>query len=489
MKLKLENYRLFLDSNWFEIAPLTLLVGRNSSGKSSILSSLLLLKQSVEQEALGWAITPLTLAGSYCDLGNYRDVVYQHKESEDISFSFCVSFAELRALQNVGGNPFVDFSAPRPDVRLPYGYYFAERRSKLLPVKGDVEVRFTFSVDRKFGPGLSRLEIKVAHLVSATFVRTTLGERRQHWRTYTTTLPSRSIALRPRPRSFFPDVVPRERPKAPLEPSQKRRVEQFVVASQLFFRYLQTSLVRSDFVGPFRTPPERRYAFAGFGASKGSPSGEQAVDFLITETMLGRRGSRSLHAAVSFWLKHLKLAGSLQVKDIAKRLNLFELDIAGAGRGTKANLADVGFGISQILPVLVQGLLMREGGLYLVQQPEIHLHPDAQAGLADFFIFLASHGINTVVETHSEYLLLRIRRRLAEGVQPVTMPSVKKGEFRAIDTRHVSVLYSSSQRGKTTVQQLLLDKSFQFRDLPKGFMNQALEDRLGILEALKKRHA
>ena len=58
---------------------------------------------------------------------------------------------------------------------------------------------------------------------------------------------------------------------------------------------------------------------------------------------------------------------------------------------------------------------MREGGFYLVQQPEIHLHPDAQAGLADFFIFLASHGINTVVENYSEYLLLRIRRRLAEG--------------------------------------------------------------------------
>ena len=63
-----------------------------------------------------------------------------------------------------------------------------------------------------------------------------------------------------------------------------------------------------------------------------------------------------------FWIDHLKLAESLHIKDIAKRLNLFQVNIAR--RGTKANLADVGFGVSQILPVLVQGLLMRKGRLY-----------------------------------------------------------------------------------------------------------------------------
>jgi len=130
-----------------------------------------------------------------------------------------------------------------------------------------------------------------------------------------------------------------------------------------------------------------------------------------------------LHSALSFWIRHLKLADSLYVKDIAKRLNLFEVDITGAGRGTTANLADVGFGVSQVLPVLIQGLLTRSGGIYLVQQPEIHLHPDAQAGLADFFIYLASYGVITVVETHSEYLLLRLRRRLAEGTRPLAAGS------------------------------------------------------------------
>jgi predicted ATPase len=193
---------------------------------------------------------------------------------------------------------------------------------------------------------------------------------------------------------------------------------------------------------------------------------------------------------VSFWIKHLQLAQSLDVRDLAKRLNLFEVDIKGARQGTKANLIDVGFGISQVLPVLVQGLLMRRGGIYLVQQPEIHLHPDAQAGLADFFIFLASQGVITVVETHSEYLLLRLRRRLAEGVK--TIPDgllFGREEAAPLKVDDVAVLLTGSDRKEAGVRQLEIGDSFQFENLPGGFMSQALDDRVALLKAVGKRGA
>jgi hypothetical protein len=247
-------------------------------------------------------------------------------------------------------------------------------------------------------------------------------------------------------------------------------------------------MLRSELIGPFRTPPERRYAFGGFNASRGGPSGDQAVDLLITEALLKPHSSRTLHTALSFWIKHLKLAESLDVKDIAKRLNLFELDVTGAGHGTTANLADVGFGVSQVLPVLVQGLLVRPGGIYLVQQPEIHLHPDAQAGLADFFIYLASYGVITVVETHSEYLLLRLRRRLAEGCPPIAtgLPNEREG-VSPLTKDDISVLFTGLEEKETVVRQLEIGDSFQFDNLPSGFMSQALEDRVALLGALGKR--
>jgi len=269
-----------------------------------------------------------------------------------------------------------------------------------------------------------------------------------------------------------------------------------MTAIRLFWSFLQQGLIRSQTVGPFRTPPERRYAFGGFGASRGGPGGEQAIDLLITETLLPHGARiRSLHSALSFWIKHLKLADSLDVRDIAKRLNLFQVKVTGAGRspsvrGATANLADVGFGVSQVLPVLVQGLLMRPGGVYLVQQPEIHLHPDAQAGLADFFIYLASYGVITIVETHSEYLLLRIRRRLAEGAPPILMGlPTEIPDIQPLRPNDVSVLFTGLEGNKAAVKQLYIGNAFQFENLPPGFMSQALDDRLALLNAVTNKNA
>jgi predicted ATPase len=488
LRLRLENFRLFRDSGEFPIAPLTCLVGRNSSGKSSILSAILLLKQSIEQPAMGWGVTPLVLSGPYCDLGDYSDAVNNHRQTSQISFLISMDISQVSERGEDSSN-LVDLAIPQPRVASQASYYFPHRESDLSATKGEISIHLTFSVDRPYGPSLSRVELKVGDIEART-VRTIRGERRQHWRTYTTGIPQRAIIFRTAGRGFFPLIRIRENSSPKLEASEKKNVTRFVSAATLFFRKLQRVFALSDVLGPFRTPPERRYVFGGFGASRRGTSGEQAVDLLISEAMLRSKGSRSLHAALGFWIKHLKLATSLSVRDIAKRLNLFELDLRGAGAQAKANLADVGFGVSQVLPVLVQGLLMRRGGIYLVQQPELHLHPDAQAGLADFFIYLASQGIYTVVETHSEHILLRVRRRLAEGANPIGPMGINaKGRtVRPIRTGDVAVLYTGSEGRDVVVRQLDIGESFQFENLPDGFMTQALDDRIALLRALEKKN-
>lgn len=488
VKMKLENFRLFQNSGWFKLAPLTCLVGRNSSGKSSVLSAILLLKQSIEREAMGSALMPLALAGPYCDLGNYSDVVHNHDESSEISLSLSLSLADLAATTSTKATPFVNLALPRAPLMYRAGIYYSPFSDTRLPREGTVEARLTFTADEPFGPSLSRLEIEVSDIGQASFVRTTSGELRPHWRVYTTTLPPRVFRLFPR--GFFPTIDIRESSYAKSSPRAKRRIRVFSAASQLLFRFLFQALSRSDFIGPFRTPPERRYPFGGFSATRGAPTGEQAVNLLITEALLNPNSPRQLHDVLSFWLNHLKLAESLDVKDIAKRLNLFEVDVTGAGRGTRANLVDVGFGVSQVLPVIIQGLLMRQGGIYLVQQPEIHLHPDAQAGLADFFIYLATYGVITIVETHSEYLLLRLRRRLAEGARPISAGlRVERDEFPPLTKGNVAVLFTDSDRQEAGVRELEIGPSFQFENLPPGFMSQALDDRVALLSAVGKRDA
>ena len=85
--------------------------------------------------------------------------------------------------------------------------------------------------------------------------------------------------------------------------------------------------------------------------------------------------------------------------------------------GGRRNLADVGYGVSQVLPVVVECLLMPDNGVLALQQPEVHLHPKAQAELGSFFArFAAARPKATVlVETHSDYLLDRVRKEIADG--------------------------------------------------------------------------
>ena len=76
-------------------------------------------------------------------------------------------------------------------------------------------------------------------------------------------------------------------------------------------------------------------------------------------------------------------------------------------------IADVGFGVSQLLPILVIGLRSGRASLLILEQPEIHLHPRLQANLADFLLTLAASGRRIIVETHSDHFINRLRRRIA----------------------------------------------------------------------------
>jgi hypothetical protein len=358
-----------------------------------------------------------------------------------------------------------------------------------LPVTHSVTVELSFVTDAPFGPSLSKLRFDVEGIGSANFLRTTGHERRQHWRTYTHDLPSKSVFIRDGRNRFFPIIDRRPNAYARCPSRTKQRINKFLSATGLTLQYLQRLLTCSEMIGPFRTPPERRYAFGGFTSNRSGPSGEQAIDLLITEKLL-KTSKHPLQSAVSFWLQHLKLADDVSVKDLAKNINLFQLNLEGVGRSPIENVADVGYGISQVLPVIVQGLLTRPGGVYMIQQPELHLHPDAQAALADFFLYLSLCGIRVVVETHSEYLLIRLRRRLAEGKLNIgrSLPGLKETSL-SLSKDNVAILQTENkgQQIGSKVTELVLGNSFQFENLPKGFMSQAIEDRMALLKALGKK--
>jgi predicted ATPase len=181
----------------------------------------------------------------------------------------------------------------------------------------------------------------------------------------------------------------------------------------------------------------------------------------------------TLQDAANAWLAELGAATSIEVLD-AGRLG-YDVRVAQPGLASTVDLTAVGVGVSQVVPVVLACLLSEPGGVVLLEQPELHLHPAMQQRLADFFLALANSGRQLIVETHSEYLITRLRLRVAED-----------------RTNHVADLLgfiNASKNGpRTEFKQVTVNRYGSFEEWPEGFFDQAAEDSQALLlEGLKKK--
>jgi predicted ATPase len=169
------------------------------------------------------------------------------------------------------------------------------------------------------------------------------------------------------------------------------------------------------------------------------------------------------------WLEFLEAATTIETRDKG-RLG-FELVVTQPGLSHGVDLTYVGVGVSQVVPVILTCLLSRPGSVVLLEQPELHLHPAMQQRLGDFLLALARTGRQLVVETHSEYLVTRLRRRIAED----------PGDDTA---RMISIFnVSKDTNGRTHCSNIGVDRSGSFERWPEGFFDQASGDAERLLAA------
>jgi len=218
-------------------------------------------------------------------------------------------------------------------------------------------------------------------------------------------------------------------------------------------------------IAPIRTKPGRRY---DEDTEAFSPEGRH-IPFLLARILGGSSDPKSK----ANLLKGLKSFGeeSGLFKDIDIR-NLgdqpgdpFQVMITVGGR--PASLLDVGYGVSQALPVVVQSILAAEGDLLLLQQPEVHLHPKAQAALGSFFVDLVGNaGKSFVVETHSDYIVDRIRMEIADGKLP---------------SEAFLILYLKRRGTETTVYPITVDSLGNLLGVPRTYREFFLREEVNLL--------
>ncbi|MCI0512439.1 DUF3696 domain-containing protein [candidate division KSB1 bacterium] len=439
-ELDITNFKSWQTIRNMKLAPITGLFGANSSGKTSILQLLLMLKQTVNSSDRA---QPLTFGDETTpvNLGTFKDIIFGHTLPGQLSWNLKWKLpAELRINDpadpgailfkgdEVAFSAEIDAEMERLNVRK-MAYQFGNDQFSMSK-KGTVGNKYNLKHDGS--------EFK--------FIRTQA-------RAWDLPAPVKCYG--------FPDQV-----KAYFQNAG------FLADFQLAFEELFDRLY---YLGPLREFPKRQYTWGGAEPADVGQRGERVVDALMAARQKGKiismgRGSpkRSIEEHVAFWLKELGLVYDFTVESISKESNLYRVLVQKSRTSAKVLITDIGFGVSQILPALVLCFYVPEGSTILLEQPEIHLHPSVQAGLADVFIdAVKRRNVQIIFESHSEHLLRRLQRRIAEEQFPPDS---------------TSLYFCEMQAGQSNLARLELDLFGNIVNWPADFFG----DEFGELAAMTR---
>lgn len=434
--MKLVNFKCHEETPEIEFAPITLLVGPNSSGKTALLDPLLILKQTLAPATS--SVGPIVLNGSYVSLGGFSDVVYNHEPSRTLGIT-------------------IQLRLPVKNLRVPSA--IKERIMKEVNLN---EIKVNYSVQIAFSEKQQRMFLSKLQIFSEIF--------KFDYDPIEKTLKTEIFGFKRKPKE-----IPTERNLRDLTSMipiwtrssllQKRKETSEMDSWQIYLltRKIIESMVASieglEYIGPMRESPSRYYYASGEKVSDVGISGEDFFQVLHQDMVLGG----DLMEQLDKWLKILGVAEGAELKPIDP--NLFSLEILSPYTKTHVNIIGTGFGVSQIVPVIVQSHLMSRNSTLVLEQPEIHLHPKAQATLADLLIELANKGRMFIVETHSEHIVLRLQRRVAE---------------KKIKSDEVKIYYFDPSETGVTIRSIEIDSKGQLLDFPQGFMEEGLNEAYRI---------
>jgi predicted ATPase len=396
-RLKLGNFKSWATTGDLVLKPITGFFGANSSGKTSILQALLLLKQTADSADRG-LVLQFGEKNSLVNLGDFRSVIHRHADENELRLALDWRVAKPLTVKNVKGSN--------------------------EPVVQDDQLGFTTVVRDENGSAGKSIRLTVPEL-RYRVGKVTFGMRkradRNEYKLFSEGADADFQFVRT-PGRAWPLPSPA---KCYGFPDQVRAYYQNAGFLSDLELALEERLRSIYYLGPLRAYPERTYTWAGTQPSDMGQAGEQAVHAILSSRDRGEKISRgrgrgrgpvSLEQYVAEWLKKLGLIAEFKVEAVKEGSQIFQVKVKKTTGSSEALLTDVGFGVSQILPVIVLCFYVPEGSTVILEQPEIHLHPAVQARLADVLIdAYRKRHVQIIVESHSEHLLRRLQRRIAEN--------------------------------------------------------------------------
>ncbi len=426
------------------LAPLTVIFGTNSAGKSSLGHLLLALKQTAlatdRKRALHLGDT-----NTLIDLGTFKDCLYGHDLSAGLEFNLAWNLPKALTFRDLHGR------------RDPYSGDALSLNASLRASKKEQPEMQGFTYELRNG-GESVLSVN--HSLNG-------GGR---WK------------LSSDKYNFVPSVG---RQWDLTEPEKFYRVSETSLSRYQnagfltqFALAMERMLAGISYLGPLRNHPQRTYQWSGDTPEDVGQKGEFAVPAILAardrERKLNRGKRRKTQFFAEFiaeWLTEMGVIHSFSVTPVAAGRKEFEVLIKTQAWSPEVKITDVGFGVSQVLPALVQAFYCPPDSTVWMEQPEIHLHPQVQSVLADVFISAvqsyeneAARNIQLIVESHSEHFLTRLQRRIAEE-------KIKPSE--------VAIYFCRNTEDGAVLESLNLNLFGEIENWPKDFFG----DQMGDLSA------
>ena len=536
--LQLENFKAFGKRTHIELAPITLIFGENSAGKSSILQALNLLKQTRENRDSGALLLP-RIEGGIVELGGFKELIFDHELERKLSIRLDFEVernnryglkrkkdakAETTGYEVVFSRPSLDREVQLEKIVL-HSSTTAEPIAEFQPVDvNDPDVNKVIKDSRLMWRSYQAprpANMRAAKCVSIT-------KNPEIWQEYFDRIKRRSEQMIQELKQLKSDIENSDGQRSlfkELEEDGQNRIDEAIEFYSADFQLeqfidrmlsveLETIIGLDGFIplptrqrgqdglaeletarrygptrlrmremsldinnyaayqgrqldvlfesiypmGPFRRPPERWYIFSGSSPLDVGYHGELLPDLLFRRPEVVKEANK--------WLDKLEIGYHLKVQSASERSSdLFEVRLVDRRRKKEVDVAlsDVGFGVSQILPFIVQSLAGHQQ-VITIEQPEVHIHPRLQADLGDLLAHCVGepHKHKYVIETHSEHLVLRMQKLIRS---------------KDLKPEDVSILFVSRGEEGSKVERLHLDEDGDFiDDWPGGFFPERLRE-------------
>jgi predicted ATPase len=415
-RIALKNFKCFKEVE-VSFSKITLLTGENSSGKSSLIYGILAPLQSVNSYNSTFPLH-LSLNGKYVNMGGFEELVFNHNLNNEVGIELTIIY-KIEEHKLNGNRNFKTF------------WYF-DTISK--------------------SPKLDRLS------VIDPYFKTEL--KKQENSSYVEEYQAASPHVFEAPKVLGKSSSDNNNYYSNVSRETYKKLDELEYHVSYFNDVYQELLEEFNFISSFRLHPERTY-YQSIKSDKVDKFGGGYIDQILE---WNDSQSKEIHDFISI-LKDLKMLYQIKTHRLAG--GRFELKVKVKSKSKWESLADVGFGVSQFLPIIVADLQLSNNSTLIMSQPEIHLHPSIQANLGDYLVKQVNErNKNYIVETHSEYLLNRMRLLIV------------KGEIQPED---VAVYYfENSIKDGSIAHRIEFTKDGQILNAPKGFFETYMIDTMDI---------